>query len=187
MKRWKICLCCLFCAVLLVQGVGMGHVAMTKEEWRDYETLLHARDFSYGATGAGGEMSKTTKAYQRLFSSKNAKAYFTMLEAEGNSQSKLYALCALYYLDYGYYKMLMERYKNATEEVSLLSGCLGNQDKMCRIIKREEDSQGFQLVRLSGPDDTIDAWRARNGGASTISVDFYGGGIPALMREYIGR
>lgn len=145
-----------------------------------YNFLAKAEVFSCDPISDGGFMSEEIKAYIKLFNSQNAKDLFKQLEGEGTIEGKLFALCALYYLDNTYYNKVIEKYilsdKMATEQY----GCFRSELKVNEIIKKNEEN----VVRLSNEKDTISKWLERNN-LSEFGVDFYGGGIPYELKDYI--
>lgn len=184
MRVWKVCLAVLLIAAL--GSLGNGAINLSEEEQSAFNTLMQAQSFSYGGVGVNRLMSEETAAFQTLFSSENALACFARLEAEANTQGKLYALCALYYLDYDNHAARMQHYLADSGEAYCLAGCASYSDSVPSIIRAEEDDGPVRLVRLQGKDDTIEAWQQREG-VDTYRVDIYGGGIPAFLTSYVDR
>ncbi|MCL2637253.1 MAG: hypothetical protein FWD48_02680 [Oscillospiraceae bacterium] len=149
----------------------------------DYILLLEAEFFAWGGVGYAGSTPVYHYSFKRLFEKENALDYFYMLESNANNQGKLYALCALFYLDYDFFYTLIEEYSETDEEVTFMSGCsmiIGYE--MNDLIRTD----GRGMVRLRNNDDTTDDWLKRNFRKS-FGVDFYGGGIPCMLMFRVER
>ncbi|MCX7748088.1 MAG: hypothetical protein N2645_14570 [Clostridia bacterium] len=147
-----------------------------------YSILCKAEVFSNGPTGYAGIMSNEIKAYAKLFSNKNAKDLFMKLENEGTLEGKLYALCALYYLDNDYYNKVIINYSLCDKMVKEEVGCELLEIRLNELIKSNDKN----VVKLSGNKDSIKEWQKRNN-IETFVKDFYGGGIPCSLKDYIDR
>ncbi|MDR1563851.1 MAG: hypothetical protein LBS74_02730 [Oscillospiraceae bacterium] len=142
-----------------------------------YTLLKNAEYFSDSGVGYSNTMPDVIRAFGNIFARENALELFYKLEAEGNNAGKLYALCGLYYLDYDYYRNLMEVYANNKGTVNICSGCVVMEETMSEVIKMRG------AVRLKNNKDTVDAWSRRTL-SFDYNMDFYGGSIPAHLMEY---
>lgn len=146
-----------------------------------YNILLNARTFSVGGTSYAGTPTKETIAFKHLFFSKNAHALFKKLIENGSLEGKLYALSGLYFYDYRTYKMTVEKYMNVDNIATIFSGCKLRKVELKELMKSKSEN----VVRLSNNLQTIEAWRNENNVTNGFTVDFYGGGYPQLIKEYI--
>ncbi|MEJ2031654.1 MAG: hypothetical protein P8Y63_01125 [Deltaproteobacteria bacterium] len=146
-----------------------------------YKVLLNAKSFSVGGTSYAGTPTKETIAFKHIFFSKNADEQFKKLLENANLEGKLYALSGLYFYDSCAYKKTVEKFLGIDDAVTVFSGCILNKIKIKELIKRESEN----VVRLSNNRETIEEWQNKNHAMNGFSVDFYGGGYPQLLKEYI--
>ena len=144
----------------------------------DYVLLKNAEYFAYGGIGAAGIIPEEKYAFKRIFKKENALDFFYKLEAEGNNQGKLYALCGLFYYDYGSYPYLMEKYGKSEETVEFFFGCSRGECPISELIKSDQR----KAIRLKDNRDTISEWCRRHR-TDSYFVDFYGGAIPEMVNS----
>lgn len=149
----------------------------------DYDVLKKAQGFSFGGVGSSGGPSDTTIAFKRIFNGVKAKEVFQELLIEATYEGKLYALCALFYLDYDKYVECIRLYEDSTKDVVVWDGCIKTQVPLCSIIKKKDGT----VVRLKDNKQSIDEWMKDHGisPGEPFDIDFYGGGIPSVLSEYI--
>jgi len=144
----------------------------------DYLCLKNAPYFAYGPVGLTSKIPAEFYAFGRLLKKENALDYFYKLEQEANNQGILYALCGIYYLDYHNYAILIEKYSASDGTITVMSA-----DTMWN----NQYIRGFMVnagaVRLKNNQDTVEKWLKRNF-THSFAVDFYGGAIPCLIKEY---
>ena len=151
------------------------------ENYEYFKILLNAKTFSDGGTGEAGTPTEETIAFKHIFFSKNAHEEFKKILEKGSIAGKLYALSGLYFYDYPEYKKTVEKYLSVDDVVTIFSGCIIGQVKIKELMKRKSKN----VVRLSNNQQTIGEWRKNNNVIDGFSVDFYGGGYPQLLKEYI--
>ena len=141
----------------------------------DYIYLKNAPIFASGGVGYSNENPEATDAFGRLFQKDDALNYFLKLEAVANYEGKLYALCGLFYLDYDNWGNYMKKYERITKRITYFPDTTGIENyPVNKIITSDE----INVVRLEDCEDTIQAWRERNGISGSYYLDFYGGSIP---------
>ena len=117
--------------------------------------------------------------FGRLYQDSNALNYFYILEVEASIEGKLFALCALYFLDYDYFRYRIEYYALSEDYVNIYY----RNNPLFRL-KDVIKSNSKDAVRLRNNEDTISDWLKRNFTRS-FTVDFYGGSIPNRLMETI--
>lgn len=77
--------------------------------------------------------------------------------------------------------MTVEKYMNVDNIATIFSGCKLIKVELKELMKNKSEN----VVRLSNNLQTIEAWRNDNNVTNGFTVDFYGGGYPQLIKEYI--
>jgi hypothetical protein len=146
-----------------------------------FRTLLNAETFSAGGTGFAGMPTTETLAFKSIFSARNALEQFKVLFDKATSEGKLYALSGLYFYDYSKFKAAVNGLVDSPKKVTQFSGCMIGENKISELIKIESEN----VVRLGNNKQTIKSWMDENKITVGFSVDFWGGGYPQLLKEYI--
>jgi hypothetical protein len=171
----------ILCFLLLTTTIYCFADDKETENYKYFKILLNAKTFSGGGTGEAGTPTEETIAFKHIFFSKNAHEEFKKILEKGSIAGKLYALSGLYFYDYREYKKTVEKYLNVDDVVTIFSGCMIAQLKIKELMK----TKGENVVRLSNNQQTIYEWEKNNNVTDGCSVDFYGGGYPQLLKEYI--
>lgn len=171
----------IICFLLLITSAYSFADDNQAENNDDYNILLNAKTFSVGGTSYAGTPTKETIAFKHIFLAKNAHVLFEKIMENGSLEGKLYALSGLYYYDYRTYKMTVEKYMNVDDIATIFSGCILRKVELKELMKSKSEN----VVRLSNNLQTIEAWRNENNVSNGFNVDFYGGGYPQLINEYI--
>lgn len=116
-------------------------VEVEAEYQASYDTLMKAASFSFAAVSADGSMSAETKAFKQLYNSKKAVDYFLVLEQKATNAGKLYALCGLYFQDYGTYMDHIQDYASYTETAKVYEKTTASDIPMNQLIT-EQFGQG---------------------------------------------
>lgn len=124
-------LLCLTCAAAIVFGLASSAhgrntsaLDLSPEGEAAYSSLVQAKRFEDRAIGEGGTRPNLVKAYQVLIRERAAAAAFRSLLAEATLPGQLYALCGLFVADPAYFDEKVQAYRNRTDVVESLSGCL---------------------------------------------------------------
>ena len=143
----------------------------------DFQLLAEVSFFTDRHTFAN--VSDEINTFGRLYQDSNALNYFYILEAEASIEGKLFALCALYFLDYDYFRYRIEYYALSEDYVNIYY-----RNNPLFQLKDVIKSNAKDAVRLKNNEDTISDWLKRNFTRS-FTVDFYGGSIPSTLIETI--
>ncbi len=131
----------------MLQIIHVKTGSLKTDEVVAYNCLRTAEVFTDGSSGVGGSMSEEIKAFKKLFESSIARDSFIKLEQEANIEGKLYALCALYFLDRSYYGKAIEKYKSSNETVKVQGGCMQWSTKLSDQIKEFDESDIPQALK----------------------------------------
>ena len=95
--------------------------------------------------------------------------------------TQLYALCGVYYTDHSFFLTVIEEYKNRSDYVGTLFGCIGGDMPVSEIA----ESKAQNVVRLSSPEQTISEWLTNNWAVTKKGyfLDIVGGGYPSRFNK----
>jgi hypothetical protein len=146
-----------------------------------YDTLVVAKRFEDVAIGYAGHPSVLVKAYRELLKQPQADVAFKSLLKEATLPGQLYALCGVYYTDHSFFLTVIEKYKNRSDYVGTLFGCIGGDIPVSKIVV----SKAPNVVRLSSPKQTISEWLRKNRAVTKKGyvVDLIGGGYPSRFKQ----
>ena len=130
----------------------------------------------------GGVPSPEVCAFSTVVREPDADALFKDLVANANVATRLYALCGLYFTDHEYFLTLVDQFRGATEEVDTQMGCIGGHVSVGYIV----ENTASNVLRLEGPEDSIEAWAQRNSRSTDdgYAIDIAGGGYPERFRRF---
>ena len=165
---------------VLYENIDISAIVIDETD-ADYVFLRdEVENFAYMGWGEIGHIREGLDAFRAIFEKENALDYFYRLETDAKYEGKLYALCGLYFLDHMNYPYLMEKYGSMVDvEVNFAEAGV-MRIPISEIIRREDSE--YPVVRLQGAEDTLNAWFERNPTVNSHEVDFYGGGIPYIVR-----
>jgi hypothetical protein len=89
-------------------------------------------------------------------------------------------LCGVYFTDHSFFLTVIEEYKNRSDYVEIMIGCVIMDMRVSRIV----ESNAPDVVRLSSPKQTIREWLKKNRAAAKNGYlcDIIGGGYPSSFR-----
>lgn len=120
-----------FCAIVLC-----GFLFLGISIHRDYTVLRNSTIYADGPTGIGGQTPESVYAYERLQRNLFAAPIFKSLEQTATNEGKVYALKALYNLDFVYYQSrLYDKYIESRETARGMSGCLQYEIKLNELVQ----------------------------------------------------
>ena len=185
-KRYLPCIalmCFMLMSIVGVTLIGCASFGQKYQMSRDYSILEKANGFSFGGVGISGGSSDATIAFKHIFNSDKAGDVFDKLLIEATYEGRLYALCAMFYLDHDKYMETIKAYEDTTTNIVIWDGCTQTEVPLCSIIKKNDGI----IVRLRDNKQSIDEWMKDRGigFGDTFDIDFYGGGIPVMLSEYI--
>ena len=154
---------------------------LNDEGKKAYDTLVVAKRFEDVAIGPDGSLSVLVRAYRELLKQPQADAAFKSLLKEATLPGQLYALCGVYYTDHSFFLTVIEEYKNRSDYVETLFGCIGGDIRVSKIV----ESKAPNVVRLSSPKQTISEWLRKNRAVTKKGyvVDLIGGGYPSRFKQ----
>jgi hypothetical protein len=155
---------------------------LTTETLHAAQLLLRAPYFADGPVGIAETTPDEISAFQTVLASPQANAIFHEVYEHGTSPGRVYALCGFYFTDP---ELMKEEYKTAlkaNESATVLSGCIGSPRPMSEFLVLTSPVR----LQLNGPEDSIEAWRARQTGdlAYSHGYDIMGGAYPLTLRDY---
>jgi len=99
-----------------------------------YQQLLFTKFFAFGGVGFAGTTSEGERAFHAIAASTNALELFTTVLAQGNAQSRLYALCGIRRLAPEKFNVLAKPIVVANPKVSTMAGCVGRDDRASNVV-----------------------------------------------------
>ncbi|MEI6602611.1 MAG: hypothetical protein WCL54_03910 [Clostridia bacterium] len=105
-----------------------------------YNILKEARMFSGNPRdnlGNGATRTDEIDSFAVLFNNPHAEYLFRKLEKEATMHGKLFALCALYYLDNDYFKKVVEKYASRKEIIKGQIGCTYSWKKSVKNMTKD--------------------------------------------------
>ena len=153
---------------------------LNDEGKKAYDTLVVAKRFEDEFIGFAAQPSVLVKAYRELLKQPQADVAFKSLLKEATLPGQLYALCGIYYTDHSFFLTVIEEYKNKSDYVGTLFGCLGGDMPVSEIV----ESKAPNVVRLSSPKQTISEWLTKNRAVTKKGylLDIVGGGYPSTFK-----
>ena len=85
------------------------------------------------------------------------------------------------FYDYSKFKAALVGLVDSQEKVTKFSGCFIGSSKISELIKIDTEN----VIRLKDNTQTIQSWMDENKITDGFSFDFWGGGYPQLLKEYI--
>jgi hypothetical protein len=154
---------------------------LNNEGKKAYDTLVVAKRFEDVAIGYAGDLSVLVKAFRELLKQPQADVAFKSLLKEATLPGQLYALCGVYYTDHSFFLTVIKDYKNRSDYVMTLFGCLGGDIPVSEIV----ESKAPNVVRLSSPKQTISEWLRKNQAVTKKGyfLDIVGGGYPSRFNQ----
>ena len=147
----------------------------------EYDLLRRTSVFSSTTIGFGAELSREAFAFRRLLARSDADAVFRSLYREARTTGRLYALCGLYWTDRESALRLAASWRAGEERVAAYGGCIVGDEQVATILRSTDPL----TLRLLGPDDTVEAWIARQPHWEPLVgyvCDITGGGYPLEFR-----
>lgn len=165
--------------------MGFPHAAQNAPEPMDtenpdYQLLLRTGSFAYGGTGYAGTIPEGIFALANLCQKEDAVAYLKAIEQNGNAGGRLYGLCGLYFLDYPYYLAALPKYTQTDETLLFANGCIVYPKYPIRDLMVCPGA-----IQLQSQEQTLEDYLDANGAEAWGPLDFAGGGIPEMLREYL--
>jgi hypothetical protein len=143
--------------------------------------LIVAKRFEDEFIGYAAQPSVLVHAYRELLKQPQADVAFKNLLKEATLPGRLYALCGVYYTDHSFFLTVIEEYKNSSDYVGIMFGCLGGNIPVSEIV----ESKAPNVVRLSSPKQPISEWLSKNraGAKEGYFLDIVGGGYPSAFNK----
>ncbi len=141
-----------------------------------YEKLLKTNEFYEPLISEGEDLAENIKSFNVLFDEKIADEANKSLLNEANMVGQLYALCAIYYTDHEFFKIVVEKYKVSEIFVERRVGEMRFMGKVSKIVESSKPN-----VAIIPPNETLQDWWNKN--TEKYQVDIIRGGFPASFRH----
>jgi hypothetical protein len=143
-----------------------------------YLILLQAEDFAEGPVGYAGQTPPEHFALAYLVNHPTGKQFLVRLLESGSIQSKLYAICGLYFLDPSLFNDQIMKYRSDKTKVPVQQGCIGSFSPVAKVIRSTQP--GLPRIVLMHPHEPLaEAQKRALKGVGSFQWDISGGGIPA--------
>jgi hypothetical protein len=155
---------------------------LTSDGERSYEVLLRAAAFENDELGFARDSSQLVNAYRVLLKERHADAVFKSLLEKATPPGQLYGLCGIYYTDHDLFLTVVNKYAEQTDYINARLGPTGRRMRVADLVK----STAPNVVRLSGPKESIADWAARNPTLMKTGFvrDIFGGGYPSQFSQH---
>jgi len=154
-------------------------LALTTEGRAAVQTLGNASEFGGWAIGYGGQPLPTVAALRTLLAEEQAAEALDVVIAHGTLAGQLMAVSGLYFADHTRFEKRLEPYRSMRDSVPVrVNGCLVHAEptEVAELV----EAKG--AMAYLGPNDTLEAWFARNPGSKTVVFDIAGGSYPHELR-----
>ncbi|OYW74750.1 MAG: hypothetical protein B7Z37_16275 [Verrucomicrobia bacterium 12-59-8] len=167
-----------FCMLsLLIPSCSTAMPDLSVRGVKAYQVVKKAESFYNSAVGYAGSTPAVVWAFRDLLAEKNADAAFKSLLQEATLPGRLYGLCGLWFTDQAAFKEQVAHYRAMPGKVKTMIGCIIAEDEIAELV----ESKHPNAIRLRGPEDTMQAWWARNPKAQGFS-DIAGGCWPSELK-----
>ena len=166
-----------FLLLVTLSACSTSRPPLTTQGIKAYDVVKRAERFFNSAVGYAGSTPEVVWAFRDLLAEKNADAAFKSLLQEATLPGQLYGLCGLWFTDQAAFKEQVARYRVMPGKVKTMIGCIIYEDAIAELVVSKYPTP----IRLSGPEDTMKAWRARNPKVAGF-MDIAGGYWPSELR-----
>lgn len=163
--------------MLWFQVLAAGRLQLSAQGAEAFEDVKSAEKFYSAAVGYVGSTPDVVWSFRELLAEKNADAAFKALLQEATMPGQLYGLCGLWFTDQAEFKKQVARYHAMKGTVHTMVGCIIGETKISDLVVSWHDTR----IRLNGPEDTMEAWWARNPNGEGYS-DIAGGCWPSELK-----
>ena len=164
--------------------VNSGKAIQTPDQ--AFALLKNAQDFADGPVGFAGQTPHEHYALAFLVNHPSGKGLFIKLLDVGSIQTKLYAICGLYFLDELIFDEQVKKYAHDNTKVPVQQGCIGTFSTVSKIIL--SNTPGLPRVVLRHPREPLSVAQARVlKGHGSFQWDISGGGLPAHIYQLGNR
>lgn len=164
--------------LLCATAGGEDHPNLSHEGYEAFFDLMQAQTFSDAAVGIALQVSYQVAAFRILMREPEAGVAFKQLVAHATTPGQLYGLCGLFFTDHKYFLSVVGRFRASAGQVRTASGCIIGSESAAEIVS----SKNPDVLRLTGPKDSIAEWLRRTG-KKTYVIDILGGGYPNSFLE----
>jgi hypothetical protein len=154
--------------------------SLSKEGQTAYKKLHAAMQFEDAQIGFAGSLSEYVVEFGALLEEKNADAAFKSILRNGTPAGQLYGLSGIYFTDYEFFKVAVNKFNKNEKIVMRISGCILFDEKMSAIV--ESNAGNVAIIK---PTQTLeDFWKSNKRG---FQLDIAHGGYPATFKHFADK